>query len=303
MAQRASREFTELSVEVREEISSALIVLIDSLNPLIQTLFREGHGSECRAATFSTEKYEVRSQGENPMNGAIRSILFSVLAGMDHVRMFAVGLGSERPAFGLATLTRGAMEAYARAWWFLRAEDGVALLTRWLSSTSKELSMAIHINPDVELFELRGQGTTAQSLQQTVLDDFERLTGTRKPLAVSYTTLTTALVRTFNKGARSHYSHLSAVAHGETLGIQGFFGADDNRGVLILGLPDYWGVNYAEQVFMSTSTVFRELLDFMGYTKRGDEPWVLAHDDVRAILLREHARVFGEVPKTHDLNF
>lgn len=163
--------FREMEPELRGSISTVLVEVVDQLNGLIQAMFRDGPSNDnCRAFLISaTERPEVVSMGEAPNDSAIRGILFATLAGMDHARLFAVALASDHPTFGLATLTRGAIEAYGRAWWFLQSSDETELLVRWLSAMSKELSMATRVDPSAVLAELRGFGTSAELQQQAVL--------------------------------------------------------------------------------------------------------------------------------------
>jgi hypothetical protein len=285
-----------MTPEVRAELSAALLAVVDGFNELIQRLFSLGPGADdSRASMYVEEDFsQVTTFGSDPVGSATRSLLFSALAGLDHVRTFAHGLVVEHPAFSLATLTRGAVEAYARAYWQMTAPDATTFLQRWLSGISKEYAVAISINPDTHFLRSTGGVDRAVDVQEGVLGDLERLTGSKKPIVVNYTTLATELVSKFNAGARAHYSHLSAVAHGESLGIQAFVGTDDAEGGFLVALPERWGMFYVEEVFNATTITLRELLNFMGWAESESDPWAAAHLATLDLIKREHQRIFGE---------
>lgn len=295
MARQGDLDFPEMPEAVRQELSEALLEVADTFNVLIQRLFTNGAGAaDSRAATYEADGHAgVVSHGVDPVVTASRSLLFSALAGLDHLRTFALALVAEHPAFALATLTRGAVEAYARAYWMMTAPDGAGFLLRWLSGISKEYSVMLSFNPNGMLMQSTGGRVRIDALQAKVLQDIEHLTGSRKPLPVSYTTLATDLVSLFNAGARAHYSHLSGVAHGESISIQSFVGMDDQEGTFIVALPDHWGMFYIEEIFNATNIVLRELLNFMGWAESPTQPWAVACDAALVVIRREHLRVFG----------
>lgn len=301
MTRQGDRDFTQMSLQTRREISNSILDAVAGFDTVVEALFRDGVGSvESRAGRFVREQHDVTSQGPEPMNSALRSILFSMLAGMDHVRLFAISLATPNPSVGLATLTRGAIEAYGRAWWLMNARDGAQLLTRWLSGLAKELNQAVSLTPDAPIQEMRGGHSTPQELLTLVMADIQNVSPSGKVEGFNYTALATAISDHINTSGRRLYSHLSAVAHGESLGINGFFGIDDNRDAFLHGITERWALDYAEQVFSVTSIAFQELIRFMGYGRLGSEPWVLAHDRANDVLIREHIRVYGEAPKRHD---
>ncbi|MBP3978689.1 hypothetical protein [Microbacterium sp. BLY] len=297
MERQGDRDFTRMSVDTRQEISESILDAVAEFDLVIAALFRDGVGSpESRAAGFVREDHDVTSQGSEPMRSALRSILFSVLAGMDHVRLFASSLTTPNPSVGLATLNRGAIEAYARAWWLMNAQSGAQLLTRWLSGLAKELNQAVSLSPDVRIQEMRGGQSTPQELLTLVMADIQHVSPSGRPEGFNYTGLASAISDHINENGRTLYSHLSAVAHGESLGINGFFGIDDDRGVFVHGITERFALNYAEQVFSVTSVVFGELIEFMGYGRSGSERWAVAHDRANDVLIREHTRINGQAP-------
>jgi hypothetical protein len=208
----------------------------------------------------------------------METTLFATLAGIDHARLFARSLLLEDASFALATLARGAVEAYARAWWFIEPDEDTELVVRWLSGLADELKVFARLRPGAVLHELRGRDSTADEELKRVLDDIERLTGTRKPRAVSYTSMASALADQWKANGRIVYSDLSGVAHGESLGLHSFVAADDVAGVYRTGISNRSGVVYTGWVLSASSSVGRKALELVGRNVTPDHPCAVAHD-------------------------
>ena len=293
-----AHKFVEMPAAVRLEASSLIIEYVDTFNSRVQELFatQAKHGSRAAKLALTEESLGGTWLGKFPVRGAVQSILFATLAGMDHVRTFGIVLGSESPTFSTATITRGAIECYGRANWLLHSKDAQLLVTRWLSGIAKELSMMVSINPDADLLEMSGRGAPADEVLTQIIEDIARISPDGKPTPFSFTGLAVAMEDKITPAGRAMYSHLSAVAHGEFLGANGFFGmtASSSAGELFnLRTPDHWALGYSEQVFNATSSIMRDLNDFYGRAHDEHKDSALAHDRLREFLINEHIRVFG----------
>lgn len=269
--------FRALEAHDRQQISVSLFAFLAELDSLILTGFgEEVPGS--RAERLAKGDFPSDSQGPHPGRNAMETVLFSTLAGIDHARLFARSLLLEDAAFGLATLARGSTEAYARAWWFIEPQEDLELVTRWLSGLAMELEMFARLRPDAVLHEMRGRDSNAAAERERVLDDLERLTGSRKARTASYTAMASALGDQWNANGRVVYSDLSGVAHGESLGLHSFIEADDIDGIYRTSISDRSGALYASWVLAASSFVGRKVLELLGRAVAADHPCAVAHD-------------------------
>ena len=269
--------FRALSAHDRQQISASLLAFLGELESLILSGFgEEVPGS--RAERLAKSNFPSDSQGPHPGRNAMETVLFSTLAGIDHARLFARSLLLEDAAFGLATLTRGAVEAYARAWWFIEPQEDLELVVRWLSGLAAELETFARLRPDAVLHEMRGHDSNATAELERVLDDIERLTGNRKARTASYTAMASALGNQWKANGRIVYSDLSGVAHGESLGLHSLIEADDMAGVYRTSISDRSGAVYASWVLAASSFVGRNVLELVGRAVAPDHPAAVTHD-------------------------
>jgi hypothetical protein len=223
----------------------------------------------------------------------METALFATLAGVDHVQSFAHAIVRDEVAFSTATVTRGAVESFARAWWLIEPESDSETIHRWLSAMASELAMMLKVDPTLVLGEMRGRNTPAADVRPQILDDIERLTGSRNPLPVSPTALATQLGDRVGLKGRWRYSHLSGVAHGESTGIHGFIEADDTIGTYRVGLDARWGAMYAHQAFSSASYVGKRMLALLGRSVPAGHPCALAHDAAAEAIATAQANAFS----------
>ena len=287
------RKFQPLSESDRRQIFESLLGFLDELEPLVLDCFGEELPGS-RAEMLSQGEFPSDSQGPYPGRNAMETALFSTLAGIDHARTFARSLLLEDAAFALATLTRGSIEAYARAWWFIQPEDDTEVILRWLSGLAAELKVFARLRPDATLHEVRGRNSVAAAEHERVLDDIERLTGARKPRAINYTSMASTLADQWTSNGRIVYSDLSGVAHGESLGLHSFVQADDLAGVYRTALTDRSGTVYASWILAASSFVGRRILEFGGRGVNPGHSCAVAHDRAAQIIMAAKARATAE---------
>ncbi|MBD8477702.1 hypothetical protein [Microbacterium sp. CFBP 8794] len=281
------RVFQPFSPMDRADVSTALLTFVTQLKPLLLSGFGEGP-SGSRAQRLGLIHDPNCSQGPFPGRNAMETALFAALAGVDHLQSLAHALQRADAAFSTATITRGAVESFARAWWLIEPESDNEVMYRWLSAMASEMAMLIKVNPSLVLGEMHGRNTRADEVRQNVLDDIGRLTGSRNPLNVSPTKLATELGDKTGLQGRWRYSHLSGVAHGESTGIHGFVDVDDNAGVYRIGLNARWAAMYAHQAFLSASYVSRQMLAVLGRSVPPGHPCAVAHDAASEAIVRAH---------------
>ncbi|TQL85185.1 hypothetical protein [Microbacterium saperdae] len=279
-----------LSREDREAFSAALLRFFDELEPLLLGGFGEELPGS-RAERLAQGTFPSNSQGPYPGRNALETVLFATLAGLDHARLLARALLHDDAAFSIATLARGAVEAYARAWWIREPDEDSAILVRWLSGLASELSTFDRLRPDAVLHEMRGRNTDAAAVLAGVIDDIEQLTGSRTPLKVSYTALAASLADQWKADGRVVYSDLSGVAHGESLGIHGFVTVDEDLSIYRVELSARWGLMATQWTLSATTLVSREVLRILGRDIPQAHPCAVAHDAAANLLASARGRI------------
>lgn len=73
------------------------------------------------------------------VNDAHMAILFATIAGADHVRAYMSLLPKSRSSVALATLTRGSIEAFAKAAYLLAPKGSQDFIGRYCDVTAREL--------------------------------------------------------------------------------------------------------------------------------------------------------------------
>jgi len=290
-------DFVPLSDADRDQLSSSLLRFLEQLEPLVL----EGLGAEVpdsRAERLAAIETPDGSQGPRPGRNALETALFGTVAGIDHSRQAAIALRDGRATFALATLTRGALESYARASWLIDTTSDEDLLTRWLSGIAAELSWSIKVRPGAPLMELRGRHSTAEAELVRVLDDIEDLTGSRKPLSASSTALASDLLDRAGWKGRAAYSQLSAVAHGEPMGIHGFVDISDSTGAHTVQLHQRWALSYVGQLLATSTFVGRNLLRTLGRDVGPTHPSAAAHTEAARVVetLKSRIRAAAKPP-------
>lgn len=286
-------EFTPLCPPDRVLVSEKLLAFINEFEPLIH----RGFGEEIpgsRAERLARGSFPSDSQGPFAGRNAIETALFAALAGTDHVRLLAHAILREDAAFSLATLTRGAVESFARSMWLIESDEDEEVILRWLSGLARELSYDANESPTKPLGELRGRATTFIEAREGILDDIEKLSGSRSPRPVKYGELAASLINRSKSDGRAVYSQLSSVAHGESLGHHGFVSVDvdDQLGEkYVVSLHEMWGASYATQAFAASSVLSRELLKLLGIVVPSGGSFAVAHDDAAHSLAMLLARV------------
>lgn len=167
--------------------------------------------------TASQSQFEFGSIGSAPAAQALSEIPMAMASGVDHLSALADALGSDRTlGFPFATLARGAMEAYGRAWYLLEAPDAKALVQRWLATRINDLKFAVRASDDP------AEEAQLQNTLDSLRNDAAALGMPRSDMKVSFTALASAVhdaAYSDTDGGRE-YSILSAVAHAERSGIQ-----------------------------------------------------------------------------------
>ncbi|MGO3885362.1 MAG: hypothetical protein ACTJHU_03600 [Mycetocola sp.] len=281
-----------LSQADRTAFSVALLRFFDELEPLILSGFGEELAGS-RAERLAKGNFGSHSQGPYPGRNALETVLFATLAGLDHSRLLARSFLHEDVAFSIATLTRGAVEAYARAWWMIEPEDDEEMIVRWLSALVSELEAFARIRPDAVLHEMRGRDSNAPAALQGMLDDIERLTGSRTPRKVSYTALAATLADRWNANGRVVYSDLSGVAHGESLGLNAFVEPDEEARMYRVELSGRWGLMSAQWALSASTLVSREVLKMLGREFAPTHPCAVAHDAAVQVITSARSRILG----------
>jgi hypothetical protein len=152
-----------------------------------------------------------------PVPLAHTDIAVAILTGLDHLAWFAALAANPHPsAPAMATVTRGAIEVFARAHWLLRTSDARDIVARHTAIVLRDLKYPV-------LFSQKMQTGSKEEITATDHRDAIESFRTQEQLpsipVPGITEMTVALIDdTFGKG-REYYSQLSGVAHGESFAI------------------------------------------------------------------------------------
>jgi hypothetical protein len=201
------------------------------------------------------------------------------------MRSFSVLLPKDGPVMSLATLTRGAVEAFGKAHYLLQASSPSELLRRHLNLGIAELSTSAK-HSEFTLFNGEHiNGPAYIDGLKAVLAD-EGL----KAESVGVTALASTVLSDSAPGApgRAFYSQLSGVAHGETAGVTMFIGKDIEAGIGFVRRRNVM-LPYAGMLFGTCRLVLNQIINhfaveqehlnrWVGVVERA-EPWI---DDLRS---------------------
>jgi hypothetical protein len=239
-----------------------------------------------RAEAFLSDSLNVpTSTGASHLQSAHLAIGFYSFAALDHMRSFSVLLPKDGPVMSLATLTRGAVEAFGKAHYLLQASSPSELLRRHLNLGIAELSTSAK-HSELTLFngEYINGPAYIDGLKEVLADKG------LKAESVGVTALASTVLSDSAPGAsgRAFYSQLSGVAHGETAGVTMFIGKDIEAGIGFVRRRNVM-LPYAGMLFGTCRLVLNQIINhfaveqehlnrWVGVVERA-EPWI---DDLRS---------------------
>lgn len=224
-----------------------------------------------KAETFLSDSLNVpTSTGASHIQSAHLAIGFYSFAALDHMRSFSMLLPKDGPVMSLATLTRGAVEAFGKAHYLLQASSPPELLRRHLSLGIAELSASTK-HSDFTLFngEQINGSTYIDGLKEVLVD--AGLQAER----VGVTALASSVLSDSAPGApgRSFYSQLSGVAHGETAGVTMFIGQDIEAGIGFVRRRKVM-LPYAAMLFGTCRLVVNQVINHFAVEQEYRNRWV-----------------------------
>lgn len=207
---------------LRKELGATLAQHIEPSFDLVHqlsTLCLDGNliaGSWAADASSNQSRFEFGAIGSSPAIQVLSEISTTMASGVDHLSALADALNSDSTiGFSFATIARGALEAYGRAWYFLEAPDADALIKRWLSTRINDLIFASKASEDA------GEKAKLNTRMSELKKDATALGMTKDEMKLSFTRLAADFYDAVYKGSDGsrEYSILSAVAHAERSGI------------------------------------------------------------------------------------
>lgn len=279
----------------RDKFSVALHAFVKASDDLVEEIWKVGPAEASRAslninaeASFANE-----DSGSVPVQDAHRSALFAMVSSIDHARSFVIQLNSAAVSLSLSTTVRATLEAFARVHWLLAGQTTEDLLHRYFSLTERELSMQEKILPGQMLKDLSGADIPLADVRRRNQAALCRLVHDGKPLACSSTKLATEMASKLNSNGRMLYSTLSAVAHGEALGIHSFVESieEDQRHFFAFKLPAEQALAYSEQIFSSLSVGLKAVMDYSRFPRASANEWGRLHDECLNIFTLVRAQM------------
>lgn len=170
----------------------------------------------------------------------------------------------------LATLTRGAVEAFGKAHYLLQASSPPELLRRHLSLGIAELSTSTK-HSDFTLFngEQINGSAYIDGLKEVLAD------GGLQAERVGVTALASSVLSDSAPGApgRAFYSQLSGVAHGETAGVTMFIRQDTEAGIGFVRRRKVM-LPYAATLFGTCRLVVNQVINHFAVEQEHQTRWV-----------------------------
>lgn len=161
----------------------------------------------------------------------------------------------------MATLTRGTLDAFARTWYLLSAEDVRGLLYRHLSFAYADLRYVVSNGDHIETRD--GVPVDADTYQQDIKETLVAMgfTGPAKiELARQAAALLNEALETTN--GYTEYSQVSGVAHGHQAAVSMYLRTDIEDGIPVgLRLPRILAIDYGYQILGAAVTVINSFMD------------------------------------------
>lgn len=196
------------------------------------------------------------SKSSGPPNHIMDAYLlmqYANLSGSDHVRAFvALIRASTVRSTALATVTRGALESFARTWYLLGHSGEMDLVHRSLSVLYSDLRYPARYNETVLTRD--GDPIDASARRAFYLEELARL-GLSSPATIEIGQAVGGMLDAeFDDGAgKLRYSTLSSVAHGHRLGVNAFIVTDETGGVAALVAPRDIVIEFAVELMAAMS--------------------------------------------------
>jgi hypothetical protein len=264
-------------------ITSALL----GLTKMSEQITAECFASEPPSDSYASGIFYSYDQDsdEKHVLDAYLYVQYSNLNGFDHVRaIIALLSANQMRSTALATLTRGALEAFSRSWFLLSAEGPGTLSRRVISLLYAELRY-----PELYEFKLHtndGEAVDPKERRVHYQNELKRL-GLPPALKIEFSQLVADLLdkQLGDDGGLESYSDLSAIAHGSRLGVNSFMERSDNGTIEGLAAPRDIVMTFASEIVVCMSAPMDALITAFGDNARHKQLFLAAK--LRAIALIE----------------
>jgi len=221
-----------MSVKHRGQLTSSVLQVLRGTDTLLKACFAGPPPAESPMGKTlnSIANRSPAWDGRKPIDSANSSIHRTMLAGMQHgLGLFNLARSKQGFSVALATLARGAVEAYSRVLWLIDANEPEQLVARHASLEYSDLryplnqGVLMHLTSDLT-------PRIPVSEYRAAIDsylDFHTL----KRASFHQTDLATTLLAELYAQPALIYSGLSATAHGQTWATRNFFNV--NTGELV----------------------------------------------------------------------
>lgn len=216
------------SAEDGRDVSSGLLQLVTVGEKIAFECLNEPPPAGSPASIMFRGRVE-EGPGPDLVMEAFLLMQYASLSGFDHVRAFSALCRSASRATALATLVRGALEAFARTWFISQATDDRDLCLRHLSLLYSDLRYPANL--DEELFTRDGDRVDPRAKRAHYFAELARI-GYSAPIRTDSSQIVTSMLESEigdGLGLRK-YSVLSSVAHAHRSGLNAFVITDPESG-------------------------------------------------------------------------
>ena len=212
-----------------------------------------------------------QDSGEKHVPDGFLYVQYSNLNGFDHVRaLIALLRANQIRSTALASLTRGALEAFSRSWFPLSAGRPGTLTHRVISLLYAELKY-----PELYEFTLHtndGDAVDPKERRSCYQNELRRL-GLQPAKKIEFSQLVADLLnhQLGDGSGLERYSDLSAIAHGSRLGVNSFVARNDKGAIEGLVARRDIVMNFTTEIVVSMSAPMDALITAFGDNARHRE--------------------------------
>jgi hypothetical protein len=199
---------------------------------------------------------------------------FSSMAASDNVDSFIACLKAQRATVSLATLTRGAVEAFGRAYFLLKAKSDIDFFVRYLSLTHEELK---YPERHSGMTDANGNEIDGRAYRGEMVELSTKL-GASKLMRVDLSSLVAEVLEPMVDGPLdlAIYSQLSGVAHGTSSAIGMFLAPGATRTELIF--PRDIALEYTGYLYAAAVTVTERVIEIFQPDEAVQDRWTAARN-------------------------
>lgn len=282
MSTQSGQHSTSRALDPAHDLSGALLDLSAAASRVANLCIGQRPPDGTPAGLLLAAALDGPDWTTSSVRRAHEGLLSADLAGIDHLRAMAALLRSPvATSVSVATVTRGAAEAFSRVHWMLTASSAAMLVLRHLSLVLSDIQYAGRLQPDVPLRTGVGGSLAVEQYKQQLQSRLKAY-GHDKPAPVGRTALAAAVLDDAVHDGRVKYSQLSSVAHGESIAVNAFIDLDSPlrsaTREMTMHLPLTFAIEYVAYALLTCAKQHNALIEHFSPPAPEIERWAAIRD-------------------------